>query len=115
MRNLQLAVILMVYGAFLISIGNAQGNCLIKISNDRKLLKLFYVERVTKDTFESTIFLELDCNDCISAFDQNGGCNCFHDKNCDHKTLVPEGCFHCGKQGGKYCINKLGNCQKLSG
>ena len=70
----------------------------------------YYVWQISIDIFDLTIFLELDCKTCISKFEQNGGCDCFHNKNCDHKKRVPEGCFHCGKQGGKYCQTKLGNC-----
>ena len=76
--------------------------------------KPFYVLRESIDIFDVTIFLDLNCDVCISDFDQNGGCDCFHKKGCDHTKLVPEGCFHCGKQGGRYCKNKLGNCRILS-
>ena len=50
--------------------------------------------------------LERDCNECISEFDENGGCDCVLDETCDWKPLVPKGCLHCEEEGGEYCKNK---------
>ena len=49
------------------------------------------------------ILLERNCSECVSEFDDMGGCECILNQPCDVSALIPDGCNHCGSEAAKHC------------
>merc|ERR1719499_288833 len=55
--------------------------------------------------------IPVDCDVCVAEFEQNGGCECWKEENCNEEELVPAGCDSCGEEAGLACgITEAPNC-----
>jgi hypothetical protein len=58
--------------------------------------------------------LEPDCNQCVSEFAENEGCDCMQNETCDVTALIPEGCYPCGAEAAEYCASDTGTHSLIS-
>ena len=106
MNSLCIFTILAICGVFLVKQSTAQGN---EMKSWSRIFAWRFFRYDHNEAIDKLVLIsDRNCNECISEFDGLGGCACFQSLSCNHKKLVPKGCFHCAKEGKKYCQNKPG-------